>query len=220
MWRKQPEVKPSFPATPGASDSYSQPSQKAPAAWSPSPTAAPPAPQASRSDAAVLTRGIRIKGELTGKADLTIDGEVDGSIRLTESRLTVGQSGHIHADIEAAEIFVRGQVEGDLRGRERVVLGSSCHVDGDLEAPRIAIEDGARFNGRVEMGPSADVRERENKRAPQVSSAPTRPSSAPELVFSQVRSTPSAQPLSSSAKPSSATDSTASPVTVESNRNS
>lgn len=171
MWRKQPEAKPSSPAIPGARDSapaYFPPAQKpistpgsSPVSEQPVFTPAPP------SDAAVLTRGICIKGELTGKADLLIDGDVQGSIRLGESRLTVGQAGHIRADIEASEILVRGQVEGDLRGRERVVLGSSCEVQGDVEAPRVAIEDGARFNGRIEMGAVADTRERNNKRAPQ-----------------------------------------------------
>ncbi|MGB6484191.1 MAG: polymer-forming cytoskeletal protein [Candidatus Acidiferrales bacterium] len=167
MWRKQPEAKPSSPVTPTTRDSaYAPPSQK-PAFPSGSLPASPPQPlftQTPSSDAAILTRGICIKGELTGRADLLIDGDVQGSIRLGDSRLTVGQSGHVQADIEASEILVHGRVEGDLRGRERVSLGSSCHVVGDLEAPRIAIEDGARFNGRVEMGPAADAYERQNKR--------------------------------------------------------
>lgn len=174
MWRKQPETtKPSSPAN-SSFDSYGNASQKTQTySSSPAPSASiPPAPQPARSDAAVLTRGIRIKGELTGKADLVIDGEVDGSIRLNESRLTVGQAGHIRANIEAAEIFVKGQVEGNLRGRERVMLGNSCHVTGDLEAPRVAIEDGAKFNGRVEMGPSADAREHQSKRVSQPVAAP------------------------------------------------
>jgi cytoskeletal protein CcmA (bactofilin family) len=167
MWRKQPEAKPSSPVTSGTPESaYAPPSQKP----VPSYGSSPPSPlqpsygQTPPSGAAVLTRGICIKGELTGKADLLIDGDVQGSIRLGDSRLTVGQSGHVQADIEASEIVVHGRVEGDLRGRERVSLGSSCHVVGDLEAPRIAIEDGARFNGRVEMGPAADAHERQNKR--------------------------------------------------------
>ena len=175
MWRKQPETtKPSSPAN-SSFDSYGNASQKTQTySSSPAPSASiPPASQPARSDAAVLTRGIRIKGELTGKADLVIDGEVDGSIRLNESRLTVGQAGHIRANIEAAEIFVKGQVEGNLRGRERVMLGNSCHVTGDLEAPRVAIEDGAKFNGRVEMGPSADAREHQSKRVSHPVATPT-----------------------------------------------
>ncbi|HEV2303888.1 MAG TPA: polymer-forming cytoskeletal protein [Candidatus Acidoferrales bacterium] len=205
MWRKQPEAKPSSPVTPAASD-YVNPNQRPPAPFASSPSLPAPSAQAPRSDAAVLTRGIRIKGELTGKADLVIDGEVDGSIRLGDSRLTIGQAGHIRAHIEAAEIFVKGQVEGNLRGRERVILGSSCHVIGDLESPRVAIEEGARFKGRVEMGPSADAREHQSKRVPQAATAPPRPTSASE---------PSATPVRPSTQASAPT-----PVTVETNRNS
>jgi cytoskeletal protein CcmA (bactofilin family) len=170
MWRKQPEVKPSSPVTASTRDSsYAPPSQKPlmPPASAPVPAAPPSFTPVPPSDAAILTRGICINGELTGKADLVIDGDVKGSIRLGESRLTVGQAGHVQADIEASEIVVHGRVEGDLRGRERVVLGSSCQVVGDLEAPRVVIDDGARFNGRIEMGPVADARERQNKRGQQ-----------------------------------------------------
>ncbi len=179
MWRKQPEAKPSSPASPSVRDSGYAPAGQRPVPQpsvgnSPASPAAPAFTQAPRSDAAILTRGICIKGELTGKADLVIDGDVQGSIRLGDSRLTVGQLGNIRANIEASEIVVRGQVQGNLRGRERVVLGNSCNVLGDVEAPRVAIEDGAKFKGRVEMGPAADARERQNKRSEQP--APSRQS--------------------------------------------
>ena len=172
MWRKQPEGKPSPSATPGAPSAFAPPPYTPPAEKSagapPSPSkpapAMPPAPVPSP-EAAILTQGIRIRGELTGKADLFIDGDVEGSVRLGDSRLTIGPSGHVKADIEAREIYIRGNVQGNLRGRERITLGNSCHVKGDLESPRIAIEDGAQFKGRVEMGPAADARERQIKRA-------------------------------------------------------
>jgi cytoskeletal protein CcmA (bactofilin family) len=169
MWRKQPEVKPSSPAVSTRDSAYTPQSQKLPTppASASVQAAQPSFSQPPPSDSGVLTRGICINGELTGKADLVIDGDVKGSIRLGDSRLTVGQAGHVQADIEASEIVVQGQVEGDLRGRERVVLGSSCRVVGDLEGPRVVIEDGARFKGRVEMGPVADARERQSKRSQQ-----------------------------------------------------
>ena len=178
MWRKQPEGKPSPSATPGATSSFAPPSyapppEKSTAASpsSPSPFSTSPSAPVPSPEAAILTQGIRIRGELTGKADLFIDGDVEGSIRLGESRLTIGPSGHVKADIEAREIYIRGSVQGNLRGRERITLGKSCHVKGDLESPRVAIEDGAQFKGRVEMGPVADARERQSKRtAPAVTS--------------------------------------------------
>lgn len=190
MWRKQPEAKPSSPASPGVREAgYSpvvqRPTSPSVAGGLSSSSATPSLAQSPRSDAAILTRGICIKGELTGKADLIIDGDVQGSIRLGDSRLTVGQAGHIRANIEASEIVVNGQVEGNLRGRERVVLGSACHVLGDLEAPRVAIEDGAKFKGRVEMGLAADARERQSKRsepAPRQSFASKTDSESPVAV--------------------------------------
>ncbi|HXT72651.1 MAG TPA: polymer-forming cytoskeletal protein [Candidatus Angelobacter sp.] len=197
MWRKQSEGKPSSSVTPAAPSAFAPPSYAPPeksagslqSSSKPAP-AAPPAPVPSP-EAAILTQGIRIRGELTGKADLFIDGDVEGSVRLGDSRLTVGPSGHVKADIEAREIYIRGNVQGNLRGRERITLGNSCHVKGDLESPRIAIEDGAQFKGRVEMGPAADARERQIKRT------------APAI-------TPSVTPSS----PSS-TDSTSTPVPIE-----
>jgi cytoskeletal protein CcmA (bactofilin family) len=186
MWRKQPEAKPSPAVAPGmqSSPSYA-PATELPVrsstpssgigAPSSSTTSSSYSPAPSSPDVGVLTSGIRIKGELSGKADLVIDGEIEGNIRLIESRLTIGPSGHIKASIEAREVTVRGSVEGNVRGRERITLGSSSRVKGDLEAPRIAIEDGAKFKGRVEMGPTVDAREHQSKRnAPEtVVSAPT-----------------------------------------------
>ncbi|MHB8486015.1 MAG: bactofilin family protein [Candidatus Acidiferrales bacterium] len=199
MWRKQPEGKPSPSATPAAPSAFGPPSYAPPAekstGASPSPSkpapAIPPAPVPSP-EAAILTQGIRIRGELTGKADLFIDGDVEGSIRLGDSRLTVGPSGHVKADIEAREIYIRGDVQGNLRGRERITLGNSCHVKGDLESPRIAIEDGAQFKGRVEMGPAADARERQIKR--------TAPAITPSVTPSSTDSTPTSVPIEASAK--------------------
>lgn len=199
MWRKQSEGKPSSSATPGAPSafappSYAPPAEKsagAPAASKPA-SAMPPVPMPSP-EAAILTQGIRIRGELTGKADLFIDGDVEGSVRLGDSRLTIGPSGHVKADIEAREIYIRGNVQGNLRGRERITLGNSCHVKGDLESPRIAIEDGAQFKGRVEMGPAADARERQIKRAA--------PAITPSVTSSSsTDSTPASVPIEASAK--------------------
>jgi cytoskeletal protein CcmA (bactofilin family) len=153
----------------------------------------------------VLTSGIRIKGELSGKSELLIDGELEGKIRLMESTVTVGASGRVKSDISAREIAVRGKVDGTLRGRERVILGNSSHVRGDLEAPRVMIEDGAVFKGKVEMGRAEEPRQasREIPRkalqpSPSVAPAgPVTPASAPandaepEVVVSPgVRTTP------------------------------
>lgn len=101
---------------------------------------------------AVIGPSIMIHGEVTGNEDLLIQGNVDGSVDLEEHALTVGAEGRVKANIKARVITVEGEVEGDLRARDQVVLRSKARVNGDITAPRVVLEDGANFRGLVDMG--------------------------------------------------------------------
>ncbi len=103
----------------------------------------------------VIGRSIKINGELHGDEDMLIEGEVTGSIRLTNSTLTVGSEGKIVADVYAKSVTVAGVMKGDLYGSERVSIGSQAEVRGNIKAPRVSLEDGARFKGSIEMDPKA-----------------------------------------------------------------
>lgn len=150
MWRKQsePVASPSLPepVSPPAAPPVRSPAPERAAMPSPPVAAAAPGPEVTR-----IAQGIQIKGELSGKTDLYVDGRVEGAIRLSQSSVTVGPNGRVSADVEAREIVVRGTVKGNLLGRERVVLGSTGDVHGNVTTQRLAIEEGARFQGRVEM---------------------------------------------------------------------
>lgn len=102
------------------------------------------------SGASRIGAGLKIRGEFSGKSDLSIDGEAQGKIRLAEARVTVGSTGRVQADIEAREIVVNGTVEGNLKGAESVRLGPSSWVQGSVHTPRLAIDEGARLRGSVE----------------------------------------------------------------------
>jgi cytoskeletal protein CcmA (bactofilin family) len=108
-------------------------------------------PVSSRAPACV-SQGIQIKGEITGKEDLFVDGLVEGRLDLAGGSLTVGPNGKIKADISAGEVIVRGHVVGKVFGRERVQLWSTGHVEGEVQTERLAIEDGAVFRGKAEAG--------------------------------------------------------------------
>jgi cytoskeletal protein CcmA (bactofilin family) len=105
----------------------------------------------SNEGASRVCSGIKIRGEISGNTDLYIDGEVQGKLCFGHASVTVGPSGKVQADIEAREIVVLGTVQGTLRAAENVRLGGQCHMKGNLLTPRIAIEDGARLSGKVDM---------------------------------------------------------------------
>jgi cytoskeletal protein CcmA (bactofilin family) len=99
----------------------------------------------------VIGRSVTIRGELTGKEDLYMDGVVEGMIALPESRLTVGPNARVLADVDAREMVIYGLVEGNLRAAGRVELRESAVVKGDIVAARLSIEENASIKGRVDM---------------------------------------------------------------------
>ncbi len=100
--------------------------------------------------ASTLGATLRIKGDLVADEDLVIQGQVDGSILHTRS-LTIGAQGQVRGDIRARRIVVEGSVEGNLYALETVSLRPGATVRGDIFAAGVAMEDGARLIGRIDM---------------------------------------------------------------------
>jgi cytoskeletal protein CcmA (bactofilin family) len=102
-----------------------------------------------------IGRSITIRGELSGKEDLFMDGLVEGTISLPESRLTVGPNARVLADIDARDVVIYGLVEGNIRATGRIELRESGVMKGDLVAGRLSIEENASIKGRVELSEAA-----------------------------------------------------------------
>jgi cytoskeletal protein CcmA (bactofilin family) len=109
---------------------------------------------------ACIGSSLEIKGMITGKEDLQIDGKVDGPISLEGQRLIVGRTGRVNSEVGAQEVIVYGNITGNLVARDRVEIKRDASVVGDIATARIGIEDGAHFKGRIEIDrakPSAAV---------------------------------------------------------------
>jgi cytoskeletal protein CcmA (bactofilin family) len=98
-----------------------------------------------------IGQSVQIKGELKGNEDLTIDGMVDGKILVKDHNLTIGANGKITAEVHAKTVIVVGQVSGNITADDKVEVAPSGSVEGDIRAPRVALADGARFKGSIDM---------------------------------------------------------------------
>jgi cytoskeletal protein CcmA (bactofilin family) len=120
----------------------------------------------------VLGRTLRFKGELRAEEDFVLQGRVEGSIHHTQN-LTIGIDGVVSGDSRALTIVVDGTVEGDLYALESISIRQTARVVGNLLAPRVAIADGASFNGKVDMASAARaVRSISERSAPVVLDGP------------------------------------------------
>jgi cytoskeletal protein CcmA (bactofilin family) len=99
-----------------------------------------------------LGPGMQVKGEISGNEDLKLDGKVEGSVSVGGFRLTVGPSAHLKADIVAREAMISGEVNGNIRAYDRIEITKNASIVGDVNTARIVIEEGAYFNGDVEIG--------------------------------------------------------------------
>jgi len=102
-------------------------------------------------DVATIGKSVIVKGELSGSEDLYVDGQVEGSIALRGQSLTVGPNGRVRANIDARNVIVHGQVDGDVHATDRVELRKTASLIGDIATARISIEEGAYFKGTIDI---------------------------------------------------------------------
>ena len=98
-----------------------------------------------------IGKSIVICGEVKGSEDLIVDGRVEGTVNLSESRLTIGPTAIVAANLSAKDILIMGQVQGNLVASGRVELRAGCQVEGDIRALRLAVEDNSVFRGKVDL---------------------------------------------------------------------
>ena len=106
-----------------------------------------------------LGTSIVIAGELSASEDLTLYGQMDGRVTLPNHTLTIGLNADIRAAIAAKAVVIMGTVTGNIRAGETVAIRATGSVIGDIVSPRLAIEDGGRLHGKVEIpsSPKATV---------------------------------------------------------------
>ena len=114
---------------------------------------------------AVLGKSVMVKGQIFSREDLTIDGEVEGTVELQEHRLTVGPNGRVQASIKAREIVVLGTVHGNVEAADKIDIRKDAKLVGDIKTARIVIEDGAYFKGSIDIT-RADVAKPDRKPQP------------------------------------------------------
>ena len=110
-----------------------------------------PRVEPQRGGSAVLGKSVIVKGQILSREDLTIDGEVEGTVELQEHRLTVGPNGKVVATIKAREVVVIGTVHGNVETTDRLEIRKDAKLVGDIKTTRVVIEDGAYFKGSIDI---------------------------------------------------------------------
>ncbi len=99
----------------------------------------------------MIGEGTIFEGKLRAENEVVIRGKIIGTLSVT-GRAVIAESGVIDGELEATSADVSGQIKGDLRVKERLVLRGSARVDGNVSTGRFIVEEGAMFDGECTMG--------------------------------------------------------------------
>jgi cytoskeletal protein CcmA (bactofilin family) len=92
----------------------------------------------------------RIRGRIHGDGDLVIEGKVEGNVTL-RGDLTIAQGGSVETEsVSAHAVLIAGTLEGSVVASGPVRLSPGARVRGNLQGSAVAIDDGARFTGRLD----------------------------------------------------------------------
>jgi cytoskeletal protein CcmA (bactofilin family) len=130
---------------------------------------APPMPEPSRvqasaqplatkgaprmSSVSVISKALKITGQLESSEDIQIDGNVEGDVRAVS--VTVGSGARVKGTVYGETVELSGTIEGKIEAK-KVVLTSTAHMSGDVVHQDITIASGAHIDGhcRPEFGKS------------------------------------------------------------------
>jgi len=141
-------------------------STPAPIAAAPTPTPPPPSAPAenrrfqmpatstsSSPSVSVISKALKITGQLESTEDIQIEGEVEGDVRAASVK--VGTNARVKGTVYGDEVELSGSIEGKIEAK-KVVLNGTARMTGDIVHHEIKVEAGAYISGTLtpELGKS------------------------------------------------------------------
>jgi cytoskeletal protein CcmA (bactofilin family) len=98
----------------------------------------------------IVSADLTVRGDLTGKGDVQIEGKVLG--RIEAGNLVVAEGGEVEGDIVAKVVVIAGTVRGSIKAGT-VTLSATARVYGGVVHDVLAIEAGAQLEGQCKRLP-------------------------------------------------------------------
>ena len=98
----------------------------------------------------ILSPEVEIQGDVKVAGSILIYGKIVGKLE-SQGTVRTAKGSYIKGNIHAKDAQISGKVEGDLLVSDKVTLGNSAYLAGNLNAKILVVEEGAQFDGIVNM---------------------------------------------------------------------
>jgi cytoskeletal protein CcmA (bactofilin family) len=105
----------------------------------------------------LLAEGAVFNGDITFSNGIQINGTINGNVSAragAASLLIVGEKALIKGNVQATEIVVIGQLQGNLTSSGTIRLSNTARVTGNVYYNKLEIKTGAKVNGELKAGNS------------------------------------------------------------------
>lgn len=99
----------------------------------------------------VIDQGLVVTGDLFGEDTVTVKGTVKGTIVLQKGDIHIEQTGRVEGGLFAENVVVHGEVQGNVTALHTLRTTASSKIFGNMKGAKIAIDDGTRFSGGIEI---------------------------------------------------------------------
>ena len=96
----------------------------------------------------VLVSDVKIKGNITEKGSIIIDGEVNGNINA--EFVETFENSHIKGNIKSKKAFIGGKLKGDINS-DNVYIRKTADVNGTIKQKTLSIEEGSLLTIKTEI---------------------------------------------------------------------
>jgi cytoskeletal protein CcmA (bactofilin family) len=96
-----------------------------------------------------------IKGEMTSKGTVRIDGRFEGN--LVAEAVIIGEGAYLLGDITSKTMLAAGRITGNVHSVESVEIQPRGEVCGDIYTSRLSVAEGGVFEGRSYMQKSREL---------------------------------------------------------------
>jgi len=100
----------------------------------------------------IIGPSVTLEGNFVGSGDVVVEGSINGTLK-TQGSVRVGKDAKIKAEVRAAQVYVAGEIRGNVFASSSLELASSARVVGNIQAKNLSIEAGATFQGKSSMDP-------------------------------------------------------------------
>jgi cytoskeletal protein CcmA (bactofilin family) len=104
--------------------------------------------------ATVIGAGTQVRGDIVSGEPLDVRGTVEGDCRVS-AHCTVREGARVLGNIDATTLVVAGEVEAGTLTAEKVEIRATARVRATVRALRVAIADGALYEGDLQTQDAA-----------------------------------------------------------------